>query len=279
MGEHERVGQVRSGELFVGVQQATAEVGGRPVPAPIFFPDVASVMVVLLAPIPAVRALLPSPRLRPVQVLPGRTFVWLSASDLRGGDLGPHQQLMAGVPVRLDGGGQGVLPALAAGGAWWALDMPVSSALARDVDVGVFGFPAEVAELDVRVTSTSAEVRWLHEGRMVLELDAQVRRARPYSGSRLRLESITAKDGRLLGAWWMLRIEQMSVSRVRPSIRLRLGDSPRADRLRGLGLEGRCLGLHVIPHAEGVLTPPVESWDAFMLPVRPRGERLVEVAR
>ncbi|HEU4674614.1 MAG TPA: hypothetical protein VFS29_01385 [Motilibacteraceae bacterium] len=50
--------------------------------------------------------------------------------------------------------------------------MPVSSALARDVDVEVFGFPAEVAELDVRVTSTSAEVRWLHEGRMVLELDA-----------------------------------------------------------------------------------------------------------
>lgn len=278
MGEHERVGQVRSGELFVGVEQAGLEVAGG-VPAPIFFPDVASVMVVLLAPLSAVRALLPSPRLRPVQVLPGRTFVWLSASDLRGGDLGPHQQLMVGVPVRVDGGGQGVVPALAGSGAWWTVDMPVSSPHARDVDVEVFGFPSEVAELDVRVTATSAEVRWLHEGRLVLELDAQVRRARPYTGSRVRLESVTAKDGRLLGAWWMLRIEQMSVSRLRPSLRLRLGDSPRADRLRGLGLEGRCLGLHVIPHAEGVLTPPVESWDAYVVPSRPRSERLVEVGR
>ncbi|MGN6331862.1 MAG: hypothetical protein ACTHOD_09460 [Motilibacteraceae bacterium] len=279
MGEHERVRQVRSGELFVGIGQAG--LGAGSVPAPLFFPDVASVMVVLLAPTPAVRALLPSPRLRPVQVLPGRTFVWFSASDLRGGDLGPHQQLMVSVPVRVDGGGQGVLPALRGSGAWWTVDMPVSSPRARDVDVDVdvFGFPSEVAELDVRVNSTSAEVRWLHEGRMVLELDAQVRRARPYAGSRMRLESVSAKDGRLLGAWWMLRIEQMSVSRLRPSARLRLGDSPRADRLRGLGLEGRCLGLHVIPHAEAVLTPPVESWDAYVLPVRPRGERLVEVAR
>lgn len=271
--------QVRSGELFVGIEQATAEVAGRPVKVPVFHPDLASVMVVVLARTEAVRALLPSPRLRPVQVLPGRTLVWLTANDVRASDLGPYQQLIVSAPVRTDGGSQGTAAALAGGGAWWMLDMPVSSPDARDLGVAMFGFPTDVEEVDVRVTATSAEVRWLHEGRLVLELDAQVRRARPYAGSRVRLETVTAKEGRLLGSTWTLRIEQMSMVHLRPALRLRLGDSPRADRLRGLGLEGRCLGLHVIPHAEGALGAPGESWDAYTVPVRPRGERLVETGR
>jgi hypothetical protein len=226
--------------------------------SPLFFTELSALAAVFHAPAPTVRALLPDPLLRPVEFLPGRALVVLSALQYVQSDLGPYNEFVVAFPAAF---GEHRLPALDAlrqglgrEGAAYAWRMPVSTARAAQAGAGIAGFPKVVA--DVRFVREGREQRaWVqHDGRLDVQLSVE---ADDSAGDRtLKLRSYTRKDGVTLQSLFVMRQTRWRDLLQPAAVRLALGDGPLAEDLRRLGLSERPIAAHGCTEAQGLLFHP-----------------------
>ena len=89
---------MRKSEFSKGITQLPVKVGNYDICVPIFYQDITSLGVFLLAPLDKVRSILPSKRMNPFRVTPWHCLVTITASEYRETDLGPYNAVSIGIP-------------------------------------------------------------------------------------------------------------------------------------------------------------------------------------
>jgi hypothetical protein len=210
-----------------------------------------------------VRAALPTDHLRPVQIVPGTTVVYLSALEYRrftdaGGQVGtPYNEVVVGIPV-LAASAVNVpcLPLLRP--EWfksfglYVHHMPVTTQEALDAGVEILGAPKFLAEITFEETARGRRCRLRADGREILTLDVAPAPTRPRHTD---YTLYTVKDGRVL-RWRFETRGEYGIVDLRGGASYTLGDHPIADELRCLRMGHTALERIYAPRLQAMLHPP-----------------------
>lgn len=185
-------------------------------------------------PTASARAALPSPLLVPREVAPGQVAVGVSAFDHRLSDLAPYRELGVFIPVayRLDNGRDEVP------GQYCAF-LPVTTEEACVAGIDVWGFPKFVAQIALEEDAAGCRCRVHADGREIVTLEIGTV---PIASLDERMEHpvFTVKKNEVLRT--VVVDEGCRGQRADgEGVRVVVGDHPRADVLRRLGL-GTTLG-------------------------------------
>jgi len=252
---------MRDVEFFAGVPQRLITAAGYEVTIPTFYYDYSQASVVLVTPLERIRELLPSHRLYPLRLTPRSGVTVIVAYEYRDTDIGPYNEVAIGFPVTVDRNSP-VLTELrrfqTQGGSVFIWQLPVTTAIARDLGVEAAGYPKFLADIEMGDEAGLATCRLAEEGRHILTLRLRHRKPRRRS-ERTRMWPVTVKGDRLLRGPAVNNIPQAAVAFHGRGVELELGDHPLADQLRRLEM-GRATMASYAPANQTILSPPLESW-------------------
>ncbi len=247
-------------DFFDGIKQAPVKVGAQSVPFPLFYRDVAYLGVFLLAPLDAVKSILPSKRMHPFRLTPWHGIVTITASEHKDSDIGPYNAVSIGVPFILDRPSPiltGILRKPPEVPMIYLLHLPVTTEIARDTGVAVANFPESLADIGFK-----SDDRWVHckvdaEGKNILRLSARKLDLSPLP--RQRVYTITLQQDRLLRSELNYSGSGAGISRKASDVRLEFGEHPIGLKLKELKL-GRVLQYQYYPAGQAVLSMVSESY-------------------
>ena len=227
----------------MAVANDTVEVAGRPVRLPCEVRDASVGSATFLVRTRAARRWLPTDRLAPVEVVPGRALLTLTMIDYRDNDLGDYRELSVALVVRMAGG----LPVLGrirdlgrlARGelATYIHHLPVDQPFTCAAGRAIWGFPKTEDRLDLTLGMEEAVCTWRVDDREVLTLT--VPRGGTSTMPDRELATYTMLDGRLHATPFVSGGDGTRI--VWGGARLALGDHPHATELARLGLPRRAL--------------------------------------
>jgi hypothetical protein len=226
------------------------EIEGRTLRYPARFQDASSAVGLFLVSSRAADDLIRESGFVVAEVLPGRAVFSLSCVHYRESDCGAYEEIALGFFVKPHGR-RGGLPYL---GTWrdilrdraathvWKL--PVTTRLANDAGVQMWGLPKTIEEIDFEQAGGRAAFTLRMDGRRVLRYGVRAR------GGRRQPRSVSSVYSTFEGAPHVTALAHTD-SDMGVSIRgghLLLGEHPLADQLRGLGLPRRPLLASWIGH-------------------------------
>jgi hypothetical protein len=253
---------VRDSEFYSEIAHIAFRRDGMDLPVPAFYYDTRSFGGYWSAPTERVKALLPSDRMHPYRLSPGRAMVGITAYEYRDCDIGPYNEVSIGIPFTLD-----VLSPLFTGTLrrpkgipkTYTLHLPVTTEAARYAGVEFYGYPKFLAEIGFEEQGQWLACRLAVDGHEILTLKG--RQIPLVQTPRTRVHPFTSRGGRLLRCEFILNVRQAGASRGGADVRLELGSHEISDQLRALGL-GNALAYHYCPQYQGILTPVLESHSA-----------------
>jgi hypothetical protein len=197
------------------------------------------------------RERMPSPRLHPVEPVPGKALVSLMGLYYRHVDiLVPYSEFAITIPVAYQSAETGE-----SGPGLYYLHLPVTTEDARWGGVELYGFPKYLADIVFDATKTTCRCRLGVEGREILCLE--VMRIATQSQSWYAV-NYTVRGDQLVRSEF--RAEGQLGEAEDPSAAwVALGDHPVAEELRGLEMELSCVRCQDAPQASAVLTKPLET--------------------
>lgn len=227
---------------------------------PVFYPDIMFMTASILAPLEGIRAILPSTRLKPYRITPWHGAVSLTAYCYRESDIGPYNEFLIGVPVTIDRETPiftGILRRTPAMSMSYIHCLPVTTEIARVVGAEFAGYPKFVADIEFSESGAWLTCELGVDGRHILTMRG--RKLPTVEVPRYRANPLTFRNGTILRSQLMLSEREMGMSRSGDDVTLELGDHEISEELRGLNL-GRVLMCGYCPHAQGILTPVIESF-------------------
>ncbi len=197
------------------------------------------------------RERMPSPRLHPVEPVPGKALLSLTALCYRHVDiLVPYSEFAIAIPVEYQSAETGE-----SGPGLYYLHLPVTTEDARWGGVELYGFPKYLADIVFDATKTTCRCRLRVEGREILYLE--VTRI-PTQTQSWHVVNYTIRGDQLVRS--ELRAEgQLGEAEDPGGAWVVLGDHPVAEELRALEMELSCIRYQDVPQASGVLTRPLET--------------------
>ncbi|WP_233576453.1 acetoacetate decarboxylase family protein [Saccharopolyspora rhizosphaerae] len=206
-------------------------VRGEQVRMPVEVRAATGITAQFLLPSGPARDTLAAAGLEPVTPVPGRIAATLGFMHYLDCDLGGYYEFLVALMCRQPGvrGSTGVF-------IHW---LPVDQAFTCEAGQTIWGFPKEIAAIDVRTrgTRTRCEVRL--EERSVIAVEFARGVPAPSTLGAMTLDAYTHRDGVLRRTPWTMRA---GGTRMRPGgARVDLGDHPISDDLRRLGLPRRAL--------------------------------------
>jgi Acetoacetate decarboxylase (ADC) len=244
--------------FFAGVSVEDTELStGSHIGLPVRYYEWSAMMAHFPAPAAALRKLLPSPRLRPAELVPGTGIVSLAAMEYRRiADVEPYNEFGIMVPVLYEPTvNVPALPLLAPDRferfGLYVHHLPVTTQEAYVFGVEIWGYPKFLAEISFEETDRARRCRLSAEGKAIatLEVRKSTTKARP-----MDLFSYTVKDGLLLRT----RIQaegQLSTARLRGGACCDLGDHPIAEELRAVGMGRTAVERLYAPQVQSMLHP------------------------
>jgi hypothetical protein len=212
------------------------------------------------APAARVQKLLPSSKLKPLLIMPGVSMVSLTAMEYRRiADVEPYNEFSIAVPVQYDPAvnvpGLPVLfyPLYSPG--WYRKfgmyihHLPVTTQVARDFGVEVWGYPKIVAEIGFEDAGTMRRCRLRAGGKDIVVLDVQKLATK---AQYIDLYTYTVKDGRLLRTFVQTQGEY-GITRLPGGASCQLGDHPLAEELKSLGMGKTAVGRFFAPRVQSML--------------------------
>jgi hypothetical protein len=212
-------------------------VQGKSVAMPVRVRDAVSVSAVYVVPAAAVRRLLDPAPVHVLEVLPGRALCVLAAVEYRDNDLGRYNEFAVNFFVRHGGLRPrpllGLVSAFRRGSAaayvHW---LPVTTTFSRDAGRDIWGFPKTVEEIEFRDEHGWRLCTVVSGGIHVLTFS--VRRGGRRTLPEMPQAALAARDGVLMRTRSVMG--GVGVGTRVGGARLILGQHPRADELRMLGL-------------------------------------------
>jgi hypothetical protein len=243
------------------------EIEHEPVPwrqyelhMPLFYPDIMFMNVSILAPTERVRAILPSKRLNPYRITPWQSAMSITAYQYRECDIGPYNEVSIAVPVTIDVETPlftGSLREMPKAPKVYSHHLPVTTEIAREVGAEFAGYPKFIADIE-----------FVEEGAWTkCTLKADNQKILTFRGRKLSLKQfpryyvhpITYRREYILRSEFVISEREMGFSKNGEDVKFEFGDHPIADELRELQL-GRVVSYSYCPHAQGILTPVLESF-------------------
>lgn len=228
-------------------------IQGRQVTMPVEVRDATVCSAMYLVRADAARAVLAYADLDVTEVLPGKalcTLVFISYADT---DLDSYHEFGVAFMVRPPEAGRRPARGMAAGlkdlyghgtGVFihW---LPVDQGFTLEAGRTIWGFPKELAEIDLRLSSPYKRCVLRKDGRLVLDLLIRPGLPMPGGGS-TPMDAYTRLDGVTRRTRWTMRPRGL---RTRPGGALiRLGNHPIAKELSELGLPKRALMTTTVAH-------------------------------
>lgn len=217
-------------------------IEGRSVELPVEVRDALSFSASFLVSAPAVRRLLPHPRLVVPELLPGRTLCSIAAVDYRDNDLGAYHEVAVAFLVR-DGPGVPfpgfglAFDLLRRRSAAYIHRLPVTTSFSCAAGRDIWGFPKTVESITFHDEGERRTCRLECEGMPVLTLS--VKRGGTRRFGELGMAALACRDGKLLRTPFVASGEEVG-ARLDGAV-LTLGDHPIASELRRIGLPRRAL--------------------------------------
>jgi hypothetical protein len=255
--------------FFGGVTQEDISIRGHPAKSPLFYRDVGMMFAVFTARRETVAALLPSPRLEALSLLPWQGLVAIHCFEYRDCDIGPYNEVSISIGARLrgpllPGAGQALRSALTRSYGGFVVSLPVSTEVAVHGGVDFFNYPKYLA--DIRFVDDAlgrrCEVRDVGSGALIHGFRGKKVRTRPpRAPSRGRPGTCTfvsypVKEGKLWKATVLLNELDRGIGLGPGAFEIEHGGHARSRLLADLGA-GTLLQYVHVPRAEAILLEPV----------------------
>lgn len=245
-----------TGDIFRGVRQWELEWKGFQAKLPVFYYDNTALTAIFTGSTQRVRALLPHPGMRPVELSPGRCLVAFTAFEYRKTDIGPYNEFSVAFVITF---GKRSLPWLTAAGSMmrrcfsaYVWQLPVTTEIARVGGVEMYGYPKFLADIRFEKGDERISCSLLSEGRRILTLKGRVLPTARGKGTRIRTYSVS--NGIPLVANVFMDPLAFAESRRRDAASLDLGEGHAvSDALRGIGLGDRPLLYQYCPRMQAIL--------------------------
>ena len=237
-------------DFFAGIKIEEIEISGVRVRFPIRYFDSSMIAATFPAPAARVQEVLPSDRLKPVQLMPGTAAVALAAMEYRHIDgLAPYNEFGIMVPVEYQPADNVPgLPGL------YVVHLPVTTEEARWGGVEVYGYAKFMAEISFEDAGEVRRCRIRAEGKEIITLEVKKLVTGPQSSE---LYTYTVKEGQLLRTL-VQQQGQVGTSDVSGGARYTLGDHPIADQLRALEMDETSVLHQYVPQMQSMLHLPGE---------------------
>lgn len=254
------------GDFFKGVVQWDFyhEEMKRSFLLPVFYQDNTAMTAIYTAATSRVRALLPLPEMRPVELFPGRALVAITCFEYRQSDIDPYNEVSIAFLI---GYGERPLPGLTVLGMMarrcftaYVWQLPVTTELARRGGVDLYGYPKFIADIVFRREEGHLTCELSEGGERILALRGRALPAGPEKVNRFRTFSV--KDGVPLVANVYMNPLAYAQSMRPDAARLTLGERhPIAQRLGEIGLGRRPILYQHVPQMEAILYGPRNLMD------------------
>jgi hypothetical protein len=216
-----------------------------------FYYDWMMIAADFCTPVSAVKKVLPSERLQPIQVFPDTVCVSLVAMEYRQIDrLAPYNQFGVLVPVQYKAENT-------AGGlsGFYVYQLPVTTQEASTAGIKFFGYPGFVAQIKFDHVDDTYLCSVQAEGKEVIKLVIKQLETTPQSWS---MYTFTVKDNQLLRA--RIQVQgQNGTSSGKGDAQYTLGDHPLADELGALDMDSISMGHQYAQNLQGILYLPEET--------------------
>lgn len=256
---------MRNMEFFKDIQHVElpwGTNGDKTISAPQFFYDTMSASAHFLAPAGIIRSMLPSSRMQPVRVWPGKCIVSISVFEYRDCDLGPYNEIGIVVPITIDKPTpmfSGLFRSLPSEPYVYVRHLPVTTEDAKNAGIEFASYPKTLGNIKFNHDDEWVHCSWNDNTTKVL--DISIKKGTPTLVARSRTHAINAHAQRLV------RVESITSERLETvgygadKVKLSLGDHPVADDLRKMQL-GKCMMHTYSPQSQIILSPVMESWSA-----------------
>jgi hypothetical protein len=247
--------------FFDQVDHLEKECRGRTLTLPVFYYDVTAIMAAFLTPLARVRALLPSPRMKPLRATPWHAVTVVACFEYRDSDAGPYNEVAISFPFTLDNSAPvltGLLGEIRRGPLAYVYKLPVTTEIAYQFGVDFYNYPKFLASIDFTGEDGWIRCRLAEGGRHILTLSA--RRLPVQPAPRWRFHGITTRANRILRSEVLVNVGAQAMSRNPGNIRLDIGDHALGRELRHLNL-GRMVHSQYLPKCQTILSGVVESYD------------------
>jgi hypothetical protein len=209
----------------------------------------------------AARKLLPEGDVHPFRLW-NKALVVVTVIDYRQTDIGSYIEYS--IAVACTRGGKPaprLLPGLFRkwfGTGQYVHDLPVSTEVSVKGGKGIWGMPKHQASLDYREGKRWVSAQYDLDGQMVTRLDVK-RPSRVWLPFQTNAANYCMFRGMIYRSWIYFQ-GKLGFSLGRGSARFVLGDHPRADALRELGIGADPVAALYIPNVKGLLDDYFECW-------------------
>jgi len=216
-------------------------VQGREIRLPVEVRDASSAFATFVVDAAAVRRLWTHPRVRLVELLPGRALCSIAVIEYRDNDLGRYNEVAIAFLVREvrpgDERSRPFVDLFRKGLGAYIHRLPVTTEFSRDAGYGIWGYPKTVAAISIADDAGRRTGMLRADAAHVLTLSVPARGSfRLRQGS---LDSFAQRDGVLWKTSFTASGEGIG---FRPGgAKLEIGDHPIAAELRSIGLPKRAL--------------------------------------
>lgn len=219
-----------SQDIFAGIQKATQTVDGQELTLPILYHRLDSFLSVWTADYHAARILIPSVRLEPLRIWPGRTAVALMAYDYHETDIGPYGEFAVALPCFCHDQGKRLF-------GFFVQRLPVTTQIALDYGVKIWGYPKFITEMEFTNTFESRSLKLSEKGESILEM--QVMKSGLALPWTIPTKTFTIRKGQII----YTEITTSGLTRGMPNglARLTLGNHPMSKELASLKMGNRPL--------------------------------------
>lgn len=202
------------------------EILGEQVRMPVEIRSARAGLALFAVPVGPTRDLLEGTGLVPVQPVPGRALCSLVFIRYADGDLGPYHEFGVAFLSALPG-----KPSTMGVYIHW---LPVNQSFTLEAGRSIWGFPKEMADIDMSFSGAEKYCRVQQDGRSIVTLRTRRGLPVPAIAAAAPIDAYTFQDGVLRRTPWRMRPSLLR-SRI-GGARVELGDHPMAEQLRDLGL-------------------------------------------
>lgn len=242
-------------QFFQNVEQREVEITGGKCDVPILYRDVFAASGIFTAPALALKNLLPTSQLVPVEMFPGKGLLVFTAYDYRDTSIGPYREFAISIPARYNPRfNVPLVPALRMSFSFsyevFIWQLPLTSEVGLHAGIDIWGFPKFAADIDITQDEKTVTCTLAEEGQHILTLEVNKNAAKMKSFFDYVLYSV--KDQELLRTHVDGISGSMGTSFRPGAARLELGEHPLSRKIREVA-PGKSIQTLYVPEGKMIL--------------------------